>query len=95
MRKVLFVPSDVDARVKNPGAHLYINTAMDSRKGDAKGRRPVTVPEAEVRAGKQGWIRFSELQPAERRRWKAAFRASRGAPCVEPPRVGCGEEGME
>lgn len=81
MRRVAFVPADAKARAANPAVRLLIQTAKDPWNGSGgrgKGQRPVTVPEAVQRAGKQGWVRLSELPEGEQRRWREAFRKTKG-----------------
>ena len=81
MRRVAFVPADAKARAENPGAVMRIHTAPSPYRGNAHGQRPLTVPEAGKAAAAKGWVRLSELPEGEQRRWRDAFRKSKGAKC--------------
>lgn len=75
MRSVKFVPADAQAREQYPRRALIVKTCAHPFRGDAKRKRQMTNPEADRAAIQNGWVRLSDLPPAQRRAWLANFRS--------------------
>jgi hypothetical protein len=82
MNRVKFVPKDARARAANPLALQIV--VIDDRKGTvyhkplfSKGSaellRAPSLREAVIMASAQGWMRLSDLSPAERRDWRELY----------------------
>ncbi len=84
MNRVKYVPADATARSLS-GAFLVLDVTQSRKlvgtplfKLVKQLRRP-TVREADILAGRRGWVRLSLLPPAERAKWKEAHRAHRSS----------------
>lgn len=77
MRLVKYVPADARVRAERPDSCMLLQLCANPNRGNfgMRTRKP-TGFEADRAAYPKGWVRLSELKPAERRAWLKRYRQS-------------------